>query len=410
MKGGDGETGNVKNSILQAKNKHTNMSSRASLKVGVEEDERDHQKLEQVLCMKGGDSEFSYAKNMAFQITVQATVKPVMEEGIKELYNTFLSSHDHIETLVVADLGCATGPIALLAISNIINIVGRSCDDSGRKSPSFFVLLNDLPSNDFNFIFKLLGEFYILHQKEGRECFVAAAPGSFHSRLFPSKSVHFVHSSLALQWLSQVPKGLIDENGVALNKGNICVGETSSLAVRAAYADQFKSDFDAFLKSRSKELILGGSMILTFIGGDMTNALFKIVEVIGLTLADMAREDLINELKLDGVNFPIYPASLDQVREMILQEGSFEIRKLEIIKIGWDAGWDDKGDRASSKSADRGEFVAKYMRAVFEVLLVAKFGEDVLDEVFGRAAVKYTELMNVEDCQLHNIVVWVIRK
>uniref|UniRef100_A0A7N0T3E1 Uncharacterized protein n=1 Tax=Kalanchoe fedtschenkoi TaxID=63787 RepID=A0A7N0T3E1_KALFE len=386
------------------------MSSRASMKVRVEEDKRDHLKVEQVLCMKGGDGESSYAKNSDFQRTVQSTVKHILEEGIKDLYNTFLSGHNQYETLVVADLGCAMAPNALLAISNIVNIIGKSCDDSGRKSPSFLVLLSDLPSNDFNFIFKSLGEFYALQRKEGRECFVAAAPGSFHSRLFPSKSIHFVHSSYALQWLSQVPKGLVDENGVALNKGNICIGEASSLAVQAAYADQFKLDFNAFLKSRSKELILGGSMVLTFPGGDITNAPFKVVEVIGLTLADMAREGLINESKLDRVNFPMYTASLDQIREVILGEGSFDIRKLEVIKAGWDAGWDEKGERASSKGTGRGEFVAKYMRPVLEALLVAEFDESVLDEVFGRAAVKFAELMNAEDCQYHNIVIWVTRK
>uniref|UniRef100_A0A7N0T3H9 Uncharacterized protein n=1 Tax=Kalanchoe fedtschenkoi TaxID=63787 RepID=A0A7N0T3H9_KALFE len=178
----------------------------------------------------------------------------------------------------------------------------------------------------------------------------------------------------------KVPKGLIDENGVALNKGNIYIGEISSLTVRAGYVDQFKTDFETFLKSHSKELILGGSMVLTFPGSDITNASFKIVEVIGLTLADMARED--------RVNFPMYIASLDQIRKAIFGEGLFEIRRLEIIKAGKDAGWDDKGERVSSKGIGRGDFMVNYMRAALEALLVAKLGEDVLNEVFGRAVVK----------------------
>ena len=63
-------------------------------------------------------------------------------------------------------------------------------------------------SNDFNFIFKLLPSFYQkLEESYGRgsrSCFIAAMPGSFYGRLFPDNSMHFIHSSYSLHWLSQV--------------------------------------------------------------------------------------------------------------------------------------------------------------------------------------------------------------
>jgi jasmonate O-methyltransferase len=35
-------------------------------------------------------------------------------------------------------------------------------------------------------------------------CFFAGVPGSFYCRLFRAKSLHFVHSSYSLMWLSRV--------------------------------------------------------------------------------------------------------------------------------------------------------------------------------------------------------------
>lgn len=78
----------------------------------------------------------------------------------------------------------------------------------GVALPELRVLLNDLPGNDFNRVFIALPEFYAKLRKEsgiGSEgCFVSAGAGSFYSRLFPAKSLHFVHSSSCLHWLSQV--------------------------------------------------------------------------------------------------------------------------------------------------------------------------------------------------------------
>ncbi|CAM8915928.1 unnamed protein product [Rhodiola kirilowii] len=364
----------------------------------------DGEKVEQVLCMNGGESETSYAKNSNLQRAVMFSARHILKESVIDVFNIFSSS----KCLAVADLGCGTGPNALLAVSNIVNIVCRTRDDMGHKSPnSFLLFLNDLPSNDFNTIFKSLAGFNGFFRRD--QCFVMAVPGSFHGRLFPCKSLNFVHSSYCLHWLSQVPKGLVDENGEALDKTTICLAETSSLAVQKAYAEQFGEDFHAFLKSRSEELRPGGSMVLTFLGSARSNAPFKVFEVINQTLGEMGEEDLIKESKLDTFKLPFHAASCDQVSEVIINEGSFNIRKLEAFKISWDTGMDESVLYNKGK-AGGGEFVAKSLRAVLEPLLVAAFGEVVMDELFGRVAVKFEELMNIAgDCYYHNIIVWLTK-
>ncbi|OWM66397.1 hypothetical protein CDL15_Pgr013614 [Punica granatum] len=68
-----------------------------------------------------------------------------------------------------------------------------------NEPPEYQVFMNDLPRNDFNAILRALPR---SNEKQG-QCFFPRVPGSFYDRLFPSKSLHFVHSSYGLQWLSQ---------------------------------------------------------------------------------------------------------------------------------------------------------------------------------------------------------------
>ena len=129
--------------------------------------------------------------------------KPIMEEAITNLYcNNFPA------TLRIADLGCSSGPNTFFAVLEIVTAVGKLCNKMGRRLPEIQVFLNDLPGNDFNTIFKSLPLFQKDLQKtmgtSVDSCFVTGVPGSFYGRRFPSKSLHFVHSSYALQWLSQV--------------------------------------------------------------------------------------------------------------------------------------------------------------------------------------------------------------
>ena len=51
-----------------------------------------------------------------------------------------------------------------------------------------------------------------------------------------------------------------------LNKGHIYIAETTSPGVVELYRQQFQKDMLLFLKLRYEELVLGGQMVLTFIG------------------------------------------------------------------------------------------------------------------------------------------------
>ncbi|KAK7360048.1 hypothetical protein VNO77_02020 [Canavalia gladiata] len=215
--------------------------------------------LARVLSTNGGVAETSYAKNSFIQQKVIHLTRPIREEAITSLYCNKLPT-----SLAIADMGCSSGPNTLNVVSEIIKTVENLCRELHQTSPEYKIFLNDLPGNDFNSIFRSLDSFKekLLDEMETSigPCYFSGVPGSFYSRLFPNRSLHFVHSSYSLHWLSKVPEGVNN------NKGNIYIGSTSPSNVVKAYYDQFQRDFNLFLKCRAEEVIDGGCMVLTILG------------------------------------------------------------------------------------------------------------------------------------------------
>ena len=51
-----------------------------------------------------------------------------------------------------------------------------------------------------------------------------------------------------------------------MDKGCVYICDKSPQLVSEAYYQQFQEDFSLFLESRSEELVVGGKMVLTFLG------------------------------------------------------------------------------------------------------------------------------------------------
>lgn len=124
----------------------------------------------------------------------------------KEAITDFFCTHNFPTTLTVVDLGCSSGPNTLVLLSNLIKQVEQNIRQ--ERPLEYQIFFNDLYGNDFNAIFRSLPSFLErLKTQIGDDfgpCFFNGVPGSFYGRLFPSKSVHFFHSSYSLHWLSQV--------------------------------------------------------------------------------------------------------------------------------------------------------------------------------------------------------------
>nr|WKU83441.1 O-methyltransferase 5 [Hamelia patens] len=365
--------------------------------------------VHQVLHMNEGDDSASYAKNSSGQKLVIIKVRRFLKESIEDL----CCSNPNANWIRVADLGCSSGPNAFLSAENMIESIDEMYKKLGHKPPSIEVFLNDLEGNDFNNIFKSLPNFYNRLEENGRQrgsCFVAAMPGSFYGKLFPDLSVHFIHSSYSLHWLSQGPRGLEAESGLLLNKGNICFTRTSPPGVHDAYLNQFRKDFTVFLKMRSTEMVPRGHLFLALQGKIDEHDGFDHWVSIGMTLNDMVKEGLIEETKLDGFNLPLYGPSKEEVKDIIENEGSFKVLKLETFKLHFDDSYIKEFNKKPEDNNTRGKYVAATLRAILEPILVSHFGNTIINDLFHRLAKKISQHLETGKGFVDNLVVSLAKK
>ncbi|KAM7264396.1 hypothetical protein ACFE04_002079 [Oxalis oulophora] len=355
-----------------------------------------------VPCMNGGMGDKSYAKNSSLQNGQLKTIMPLLEQAAADF------SYNHFpDCLTIADLGCSSGSNALTPISNIMQIIYSRRREIGKSTPEFNVFLNDLPENDFNTVFESLPEFQEKMRKQNGPDFgplyIGGVPGSFYERLFASKSLHFVHSSSSLHWLSQVPPEL--QSNSLVNKGKIFISKTTPSEVIDAYFRQFKRDFASFLRSRSIEVAPGGRMVLTFkcrrTADPTPDECCMLWDYLAQAIQDLVAEGLIEEEKLDTYNAPYFEAYVEDIRALIEEDGGFTVDRLEVKAMPWDGG--SGLDRAKLSIV-----MSKGIRAVQENMFERHFGHQVIDRLFQRfREIIATDTKEVDHC---SVVLSLIRK
>ncbi|KZV19984.1 S-adenosyl-L-methionine-dependent methyltransferase superfamily protein [Dorcoceras hygrometricum] len=346
--------------------------------------------LERVFRMNGGAGETSYSKNCSLQKKASDKVKHIVLEAIERV----LEATSWPKSIGIADLGCSSGPNTLLNIKDIVEAAETAAMAVSREVPEFRVYLNDLPTNDFNTIFHALPEWY--RKLTTPSCvYVAAYPGSFYGRLFPDNFLHFIYSSNSLHWLSRVPSGIYDEKGVSINKKSIYISKTSPPRVQQAYHKQFEQDFSSFLKWRSRELILGGQMVLILLGRTGPDHVHNIFwEILYQSLATLAAQGEVAEDKLDSYEVHFYAPSTEELEEQVRKEGSFKVESVQVYETDKDAG----------DCSSYGVAVAKAVRSIQESMLVNHFGVTLmLDKLFHHYANLVDQHMLTQDNSISSI-------
>ncbi|KAJ1259227.1 hypothetical protein BS78_10G138300 [Paspalum vaginatum] len=348
-------------------------------------------KMDTDFHMAEGEGETSYINNSRLQRKALFETKRVLQKAVTRL----CSAVQPPGNLVVADLGCSSGENTLIFVSEVI--------DAMRGYPlevQFF--LNDLPGNDFNYIFRSLENFKKSAAAEHQggtppPFYISGLPGSYYTRLFPSQSVHLFHSSYCLHWRSQPPHGLDVNAKTYLNKGNIYIAKTTPLSVVKLYQDQFQMDLLLFLRLRYEELVSGGQMVLTFLGrknedvyeGDLNH----LVGLLAQSVQSLVHKGLAQVEKLDAFNLPVYGPSVDEVKAVVRESELFDINSVKLFESNWDP-YDDSEGQGVQHSIQSGVNVAKSIRAVMEPLFSSHFGGSVLDELFkeyARSVAKHLE-------------------
>lgn len=157
--------------------------------------------LDRFLSMQGGDDDGSYAKNSEAPASAITICKPLFLVAIQSL--KLFRREEEMDSVRIADLGCATGYNTLATIDMVVESLRHRYIQECGLEPEFEAFFSDLPSNDFNSLFRSLPA-AMLSDGKTRRYFAAGVPGSFYGRLFPKRKLHVVVSLSALQWLSKV--------------------------------------------------------------------------------------------------------------------------------------------------------------------------------------------------------------
>eukprot|EP01018_Ginkgo_biloba_P003405 Gb_41559 [translate_table: standard] len=322
-------------------------------------------------------------------------MKPFLESGIAENMKVEWLRGLEGGAFRIADLGCATGVNTLLAADTIVTSLQQICiRHSIGDVPEFQVFFTDLPSNDFNSLVRMLPPHQLpgvtapsqqdyIHQTAAprpasRSYFEAAVPGSFYRRLFPRQSLHFVHSSVSLHWLSQVPESVEDKWSPAWNGGGIFI---SSEAVGAAYLCQFTTDFTAFLEARAEEIVPEGSLFISLLGRNSCDAKHQDGFANIARHLEAAFNDLVAEEKKELFNIPFFDPNVEEVKKIVEMENSFEIKLLRGLALH------PMREVREGEEEMFGRFVANTYRALFESLVGSHLGShDLINHFFSRIA------------------------
>ncbi|KAK4380582.1 hypothetical protein RND71_002444 [Anisodus tanguticus] len=324
--------------------------------------------------MNGGDAAYSYSKYSQIQREVLDGAKEMVRDVIVEkldIKSLLLSSSN---TFHITDLGCSIGPNTFSSMQHVVEAVkdkyhnNQELTNSTNNIPEFQIFFNDHITNDFNTLFRSL--------PVDRSYYATGVPGSFHGRLFPSRSIHFAHCSCAIHWLSKCPEELLDERSPAWNKGLIHYVGASNIEVFNAYVAQFEKDMEVFLNARAEEIVLGGMMVLIspFSG-------YRYLNFFGYSLMDLVNEGMLDESLVDSFNVPVYFPSPEDMIKVVERNECFSIERIELTYPQ-----SKLVDEADAKS-----FMIN-LRAVLERVFINHFGSKIAEETFARTILKSEEI------------------
>ncbi|KAI4389331.1 hypothetical protein MLD38_001566 [Melastoma candidum] len=225
-------------------------------------------------------------------------------------------------TFVIADLGCSVGPNTFFVVQNIVETVIEKCSGCGIdiEGLEFQAFLNDKITNDFNTLFS------------------------------------GYHKSQARSWMTSA----------AWNRGRIYIVDAPK-DVTEAYRQQYTKDMEVFLDARAAELVSGGLMALFLpMAPTSSNCTFY-----GMVLL---LESVFRELvAVDSFNIQYYSPTSAELKAVVARDGRFVIEKIE------------RFERPKLERSQRIiDAIVMHLRAGWEGIIKAHFGDDVIEPLFER--------------------------
>jgi gibberellin A4 carboxyl methyltransferase len=316
--------------------------------------------------LTGMKPEGYYDRNSSYQQSVMHAVIGWGEEAIGTM-----PLPDESQPFVIADYGCSEGKNSIVAAGHIVEAFRRR-----RPEQSICVIHADLPSNNFNQLFRNLydpsGSNYCQTLGRPRKgVFPMACGGSFFGPQLAPGSVHFGMSFLAVEWMDRVPEVPIPES-IVLTEG--------SPAAQEAFSRQADDDLTRFYASRAEELAPGGKLLLIIPGSDgVCRASDGLYDVLNDAACDLVESGHIARERYERFVMPVYFRTLEELTSPLKCIGSgiasaFSIDRSETLElpIPFEEERKRTGDNAAYAIAYTG-----FLRAFSEpVVAGGLFGED----------------------------------
>ncbi|KAG0575649.1 hypothetical protein KC19_5G020400 [Ceratodon purpureus] len=283
----------------------------------------------------GGDGEGSYSRQSRLWSGMGSMLTPSLKEAI---LNHLSPPAEGSGAIHYADFGCSVGANTLRFAQFVADTLKARPDVIDRDIVCHFV---DLPSNDFNTLFKQLPPFVGEGDGSGEErtWFADGVPGSQYRRMFPRSSLHVAITALTLHYLSETPKSILDKSSPAYNKGKIGPNGSSPAAAEA-YAEASRQGLRKFFECRAEEIASGGVLCFYTPGRrdrahpehQLFEEIIHFVPPFEKAWKELVNEGVLTEESLDAFNIPICHPSIEELREAIEHPPSaFRIEKLDFI-------------------------------------------------------------------------------
>ncbi|KAL8265267.1 hypothetical protein R6Q59_023397 [Mikania micrantha] len=167
---------------------------------------------------------------------------------------------------------------------------------------------------------------------------------------------------------------------------------------------------------RSKEIVCGGCMVLTLLGRSIVDPTSDdscdLWEQLAQSLRDMLKEGLVRESDIISFNIPIYQPCMDEVTNIIQNEGSFSFDNSTVFQANWDP---QDTDYTNTKdlielSHNHGRNTAKGIKAILEPLLASHFGNSIIDPLFKKYEKHLAQHLTNRKTRLFSMVVSLTKK
>ena len=310
-----------------------------------------------------------YNANSATQAAGAAIALPLLEKAAGQI-----PVSDEGRPVVIADYGSSEGRNSLSPMRAAVGVLRKRL---GPKRP-IMVVHTDLPANDFSSLFDVVENGPGSYVSDDANVFPSAVGRTFYRSVLPPSYADLGWSSFAAVWLSRVPEPV---------PGHILIARSSG-ALRAAFAEQARVDWETFLSQRSHELRPGGRLIIVLPSLDEAgwNPLIALFDCANLVLASMVFEGAISEEERGRMLVPSYLRTPEETRAPFAANGKFAGLTLEDCTFSQiaDGAWAQykREGRLEALAAAR----AGFFRATFANTLAAaltRSGDPVIRKAFG---------------------------